>query len=68
MVPPVGLKDQDGKLVNLDKFRGKPLVLYFYPADETPTCTKQVQFVSNFSSALQIASAKGKIDLYSSIS
>lgn len=41
IVPPVGLKDQDGKLVNLDKFRGKPLVLYFYPADETPGCTKQ---------------------------
>lgn len=37
----MGLKDQDGKLVNLDKFRGKPLVLYFYPADETPGCTKQ---------------------------
>ncbi|XP_024400459.1 peroxiredoxin Q, chloroplastic [Physcomitrium patens] len=41
VVPPIGLKDQDGKLVNLDKFRGKNLVLYFYPADFTPTCTKQ---------------------------
>lgn len=41
IVPPIGLKDQDGTLVNLDKFRGKPLVLYFYPADETPGCTKQ---------------------------
>ena len=40
-VPPVGLRDQDGKLVNLDEYRGKPLVLYFYPADETPGCTKQ---------------------------
>ena len=44
VVPPVGLKDQDGRLVNLDKFRGKPLVLYFYPADESPGCTKQVSF------------------------
>ncbi|CAK9236913.1 unnamed protein product [Sphagnum troendelagicum] len=41
VVPPVGLKDQDGRLVNLDKFKGKPLVLYFYPADESPSCTKE---------------------------
>jgi peroxiredoxin Q/BCP len=27
--------------VNLDKFKGKPLVLYFYPADESPSCTKE---------------------------
>ncbi|CAJ2650014.1 unnamed protein product [Trifolium pratense] len=39
--PPFTLKDQDGKTVSLDKFKGKPLVLYFYPADETPGCTKQ---------------------------
>lgn len=41
-LPPAKLKDQDGKLVDLSKFKGKPLVLYFYPADETPGCTKQV--------------------------
>lgn len=41
-VPPsFKLKDQDGKLVSLDKFKGKPVVVYFYPADETPGCTKQ---------------------------
>ncbi|KAF6174306.1 hypothetical protein GIB67_040799 [Kingdonia uniflora] len=41
-VPPVfTLKDQDGKTVSLSKFKGKPVVLYFYPADETPGCTKQ---------------------------
>ncbi|GMY36506.1 peroxiredoxin Q, chloroplastic isoform X1 [Fagus crenata] len=39
--PPFTLKDQDGKNVSLSKFKGKPLVLYFYPADETPGCTKQ---------------------------
>ncbi|GAU16814.1 hypothetical protein TSUD_200570 [Trifolium subterraneum] len=39
--PSFTLKDQDGKTVSLDKFKGKPLVLYFYPADETPGCTKQ---------------------------
>lgn len=41
-LPSVSLKDQDGKSVNLSKFKGKPLVLYFYPADDSPGCTKQV--------------------------
>lgn len=42
-VPPAfTLKDQDGKNVSLSKFKGKPVVVYFYPADETPGCTKQV--------------------------
>ncbi|CAN0839515.1 Peroxiredoxin Q, chloroplastic [Linum grandiflorum] len=41
-VPPsFTLKDQDGKAVSLSKFKGKPVVLYFYPADESPSCTKQ---------------------------
>ncbi|XP_061361536.1 peroxiredoxin Q, chloroplastic [Gastrolobium bilobum] len=39
--PPFTLKDQDGKSVSLTKFKGKPVVVYFYPADETPGCTKQ---------------------------
>jgi peroxiredoxin len=42
-VPPsFTLKDQDGKTVSLSKFKGKPVVVYFYPADESPSCTKQV--------------------------
>ncbi|KAG0577948.1 hypothetical protein M758_5G186700 [Ceratodon purpureus] len=40
-LPPLALKDQDGRDVKLSKFIGKPLVLYFYPANETPSCTKQ---------------------------
>ncbi|KAF5201150.1 Peroxiredoxin q protein [Thalictrum thalictroides] len=41
-VPPAfNLKDQDGKSFSLSKYKGKPVVLYFYPADETPGCTKQ---------------------------
>ncbi|KAG8376264.1 hypothetical protein BUALT_Bualt09G0045100 [Buddleja alternifolia] len=41
-VPPAfTLKDQDGKNVSLSKFKGKPVVVYFYPADESPGCTKQ---------------------------
>lgn len=34
-------KNQDGKEISLDDFKGKKLVLYFYPHDDTPTCTNQ---------------------------
>lgn len=34
-------KDQDGKTVSLSDYKGKKLVLYFYPEDGTPTCTVQ---------------------------
>lgn len=34
-------KDQDGKDISLDDFKGKKLVLYFYPKDDTPGCTKE---------------------------
>ena len=33
--------DQDGKKVSLSDYKGKKLVLYFYPEDDTPTCTIQ---------------------------
>ena len=34
-------KDQDGKKVSLKDFKGKKVVLYFYPKDDTPGCTTQ---------------------------
>jgi thioredoxin-dependent peroxiredoxin len=34
-------KDQDGKKILLSDFKGKKLVLFFYPEDDTPTCTEQ---------------------------
>lgn len=34
-------KDQEGKKIVLKDFKGKKLVLYFYPQDMTPTCTVQ---------------------------
>ena len=34
-------KDQNGNQVSLVDFRGKKIVLYFYPQDDTPTCTVQ---------------------------
>jgi peroxiredoxin Q/BCP len=33
--------DQDGKKVSLAQFTGQKVVLYFYPKDNTPTCTEQ---------------------------
>jgi thioredoxin-dependent peroxiredoxin len=33
--------DQNGKKVSLKDFKGKKMVLYFYPEDDTPTCTIQ---------------------------
>ena len=34
-------KDQNGKKVTLSELKGKKVVLYFYPEDDTPTCTIQ---------------------------
>ncbi|CAI5487013.1 unnamed protein product, partial [Closterium sp. Naga37s-1] len=40
--PPLSLADQNGRVFDLAKLKGKKsVVLYFYPADDTPGCTKQ---------------------------
>ncbi|WMJ78521.1 MULTISPECIES: thioredoxin-dependent thiol peroxidase [unclassified Sedimentibacter] len=39
--PSFTLPDKDGKEVSLEDFAGKKVVLYFYPRDNTPGCTKQ---------------------------
>ncbi len=39
--PEFTLTDKDGKAVSLSDFRGKKVVLYFYPKDNTPGCTRQ---------------------------
>jgi len=39
--PAVSLKDQDAKNVSLNDFKGKNIVLYFYPKDNTSGCTKE---------------------------
>jgi peroxiredoxin Q/BCP len=41
IAPPFSLPDQDGKLVSLSDFAGRRVVVYFYPADDTPGCTKE---------------------------
>jgi peroxiredoxin Q/BCP len=39
--PAFSLKDQHGKTHKLSEYQGKPLVLYFYPKDDTSGCTKE---------------------------
>jgi peroxiredoxin Q/BCP len=39
--PLFALKDQDGKTVRLSHFKGKPVIVYFYPKADTPGCTQQ---------------------------
>jgi peroxiredoxin Q/BCP len=39
--PEFQVNDQDGNLVNLTDFKGKKVVLFFYPKDNTPGCTAE---------------------------
>jgi peroxiredoxin Q/BCP len=39
--PDFTLPDANGRQVRLGDFRGRPVVLYFYPKDDTPGCTKE---------------------------
>ena len=41
--PAFTLPDKDGNSVSLSDFLGKKVVLYFYPKDSTPGCTRQAQ-------------------------
>ena len=39
--PTFSLPDQEGKTHNLTDYAGQPVVLYFYPKDDTPGCTTE---------------------------
>lgn len=41
LAPDFALPDQDGRLHRLADYRGRWVVLYFYPKDDTPGCTKE---------------------------
>jgi len=41
--PPFALPSQDGNTVSLSDYRGKWVVLYFYPKDQTPGCTREAR-------------------------
>lgn len=39
--PDFTISDQDGNMVSLGDYKGKKVALFFYPQDNTPTCTKE---------------------------
>ncbi len=41
--PDFNTTDDEGKTISLSDFKGKVVVLYFYPKDDTPGCTKEAQ-------------------------
>ncbi len=52
-VPDFSLPDQKGNATTLSGVRGSPVVLYFYPKDDTPGCTKEAcSFRDDFSGYL----------------
>jgi peroxiredoxin Q/BCP len=55
--PAFGLEDQSGKTVKLSDFKGKTVVLYFYPKDDTPGCTREACAFRDEHSALRKAGA-----------
>ena len=51
--PDFTAKDQNGKTVSLSDFKGKNVILYFYPKDDTPGCTAEAcSFRDNYQSML----------------
>ncbi|MGK3959031.1 peroxiredoxin [Sorangium sp. So ce118] len=58
--PDFSLESDSGKAVSLADFPGKTVVLYFYPKDDTPGCTREAQA---FSAALQAFADAGAVVL-----
>jgi thioredoxin-dependent peroxiredoxin len=54
--PDFSLQDQDGKTHSLSDYRGKWVVLYFYPKDDTPGCTTEA---CNFRDARDVIAELG---------
>jgi len=51
--PGFAAKDQNGKTISLSDFKGKNVILYFYPKDDTPGCTAEAcSFRDNYQSML----------------
>lgn len=51
--PAITAKNQNGETINLSDFKGKKVILYFYPKDNTPGCTTEAcNFRDNYQSLL----------------
>jgi thioredoxin-dependent peroxiredoxin len=55
--PPFSLEGNDGKKHSLEDYRGKTVVLYFYPKDDTPGCTKEACGFRDLGSSLKKSGA-----------
>ena len=55
--PAFSLEDQSGKTVKLSDFKGRKVVVYFYPKDDTPGCTREACAFRDEHSALRKAGA-----------
>ncbi|TCV12067.1 peroxiredoxin Q/BCP [Sphingobacterium alimentarium] len=54
--PEITAKNQNGEIVKLSDFRGKKVILYFYPKDNTPGCTTEA---CNFRDSYQFLLGQG---------
>jgi len=55
--PAFSLKSDSGKTVKLSDFKGQPVVLYFYPKDDTPGCTREACAFRDLKSEVEQAGA-----------
>ena len=55
--PAFNLKSDSDKSVKLSDFKGKPVVLYFYPKDDTPGCTREACAFRDLKSEMEAAGA-----------
>lgn len=58
--PALVLPDQDGKVVDLASFAGRKVVVYFYPKDDTPGCTREA---CDFRDNMAVVSKAGAVVL-----
>ena len=55
--PQFDLESDTGERVTLESFRGRPVVIYFYPKDDTPGCTRQACGIRDVYSEFEAAGA-----------
>ena len=55
--PDFSLESDEGETVTLSALRGRPVVFYFYPKDDTPGCTKQACALRDGYGAIQASGA-----------
>jgi peroxiredoxin Q/BCP len=56
--PPFSLPGTGGRVYSLNEYRGKPVVLVFYPGDNTPVCTDQLNTYTHDISQFEQAGAQ----------